>query len=137
MSDNAKLVLKVFLSLFAFGLTWAVSNQAAVITTVSIMLVWVINVAFKRWRINLGRAYLTGILWAISFGLVVIFNPGVLPAWPNLDDPSLALSAIYSWTQMVVVALFPYSGAAMTIYNILAQDVLQGVAKILPMREPF
>ena len=137
MSAKTKLVLKVVLSAFAFGLAWVVSNQAAIITTVSIMLVWVINVAFKRWGIILGRAYLTGILWSISFGLVVIFNPGVLPVWPNLDDPSLALSAIYSWAQMVVVALFPYSGAAMTIYNILAQDVLQGVEKFLPMREPF
>lgn len=135
MSDNAKYLLKVVLSILTLGVTWIYSNQAAIITAVTIVIVWILNSLFKWKGIKLGRAYVTGILYVIAFLLVVLFNPGVLPTWPIMPtDAGLAISVITAYLQMVIVALIPYAGAAMTIYNMLMQDVLDKVPVSLLFR---
>jgi hypothetical protein len=95
---------------------------------VTIVIVWALNSLFQWKGIKLGREYLTGILYVIAFLLVIVFNPGILPALPVLSgDFSIALTALIAYAQLVIVALIPYSGAAMTIYNMLMQDVLDKV----------
>jgi hypothetical protein len=129
MSTKTKLVLQVILSVFAFGLTWVVSNQAAVITAVTIVLVWLINTLAEFKGIKIGREYVTGGLYVIAFLLVIVFNPGVLPVFPSVpSDPAMILSVFFAYSQAVVVALIPYTGAAMTIYNMLLRDVLDGIS---------
>jgi hypothetical protein len=129
VSPKTKFVLQVVLSVFAFGLTWVVSNQAAIITAVTIAIVWLINTLAEYKGFKIGREYVTGALYGVAFLLVIIFNPGILPAVPVFpSDPVLVLSVLVAYLQAVVVALIPYTGAAMTIYNVLLRDVLDGIS---------
>jgi hypothetical protein len=135
MTSNTKFFAKVLVSIFAFGLTWVVSNQAAVITAVTIALLWGLNTLFKSKGINLGRGVVTGALYLIAYVLVIVFNPGILPTWPVFPgDPTLALAALMAYAQLLIVALIPYGGAAMTIYNMLLRDVLDGL--VFPLADP-
>lgn len=104
ISSNAKFVLQVVLSLLTFGLTWAVDNQAAIVTAIAIVVVWALNTAMKRLGISLGRGYVTGVLYVISFVLVVLFNPVALPNLPALpQDPALLVGVLAAYVQMLIV----------------------------------
>lgn len=136
MSQNAKFFLKVVLSLFVFGLTWALSNQAAIITAVTIVVVWGLNTLAKRSGYQPGRAVVTAGLYVIAYLLVIFFNPSILPAFPVFQaDATQFVGALIGYLQLVALALIPYSGAAMTIYNMLMQDVLEGLTFPLSQAE--
>lgn len=132
MSSNTKYVLQIVLSVLTFGLVWVVDNQAAVITALAIVIVWLLNMLSQRLGIKVGRRVLTTGLYVVSFVLVIIINPIVVPAWPSMgDDPAVIVVAIATWLQMLVVALLPYTAGAMTIYNLLLKAVLEKLAEPL------
>lgn len=126
MSKNTKFVLQVIVSLIVFGLTWVVSNQAAVTTALAIVIAWVINLLATTYKVHLGRATITGILYVLSFGLIIVINPDIVPAWPALAGlPATEfIRALAAWGRELTIILLPYTGAAMSIYNVLLRDVL-------------
>lgn len=125
MTEKIKFVLRVAISALVFGATWVVSNQAAVTTGLAIIFVWVIKYLSETYGYKPGKAELTGAVYVVSFLLVIIVNPGVLPALPAYHgDIAEIIRAVVVWVREATILLLPYTGAAMTVYNTLLKSIL-------------
>ena len=128
-NKNAQFVWNVVLSLLMFGATWAVSNQSAVIAAGAILIVYALNMVAKTFHVQLGRAWLTVILYVVSLAFAFFMNPVGLPAFAvETSDPALFVSGLLTYLATLITALSPYAGVAMGIYNVLLKDVLDRLA---------
>lgn len=126
MNEKTKLVLRVVISILVFGSTWVVSNQAAITTGLAIIFVWVIKYLSETYGYKPGKAELTGAVYVVSFLLVIIVNPGILPALPAYHgDIAEIIRAVVVWVREATILLLPYTGAAMTIYNMLLKSIIE------------
>ncbi len=125
MQENLKFIGQVLLSIATFGVTWVVSNQAAVVTALAILIVWLIKYLAERRDVYFSKVTITSGLYLVSFVLVIIVNPGILPAWPVMTGDAVeVIKLIALWLREAVVVMLPYTGAAMSIYNLLLKSVL-------------
>lgn len=132
MTKNWQFVLQVILSILTFGVTWAINNQAAIVTAAAIIIVYLINAFMKLRNVKLGRGWLTAILYVAAMILAYFFNPTALPAFGSVpSDPALLVNAVLAYIPLLIATLSPYAGAAMAIYNMLLKDVLDQTASKL------
>jgi putative effector of murein hydrolase LrgA (UPF0299 family) len=90
----------------------------------------------QRYNVKLGREIITGILYVLSFGLIILFNPAIMPAWPILpSDLALSIRAIADWARELTVLLLPYTGGAMSLYNVLLKDVFEQLSPVIVSTE--
>lgn len=132
MTKNWQIVFQVILSILTFGVTWAINNQAAVVTAAAIIIVYLINAFAKLRNVKLGSGWLTVILYIVAMVLAYFFNPTALPAFgPVPSDPALLINAVLAYIPLLIAMLTPYAGAAMAIYNMLAKSILDQTASKL------
>jgi len=111
------------------GLGIAAQHPEVVLTVVVIVIVWVLNLLFNWKGIHLGKGWLTGILYVLSFLLTWLFQPSLVPALPVLAGaPQQAAGALYAWVGALLAASGPIVAYATGIYAILLARVL---AKLL------
>ena len=111
------------------GAAWAVDHQSAVITAVAMTVVWVVNVLAKWKGVQIGRAWLTGILYLIAMTLAVVFKWQALPAAPVWGgDPAVFADALIGYGSALIALSSVYVGGATALYNMLMKQVFDKLA---------
>ena len=108
--------------------------QMYVIGVFASALVYVLKLIGENFpKFTIKREWLTALLYAVSFGLAMLWSGFVLPVFAAFSDPITFVSALLGWVSAVLVALGPAVGFATLIYNIFLKKVLDSAAaKILP-----
>lgn len=131
-SLNWKDGLKIVLSVMTFGIGWLADNQAAVISFLALVIVWLVGLVFEHFKIKLGKAGLTGFVFAIAIILAYVFNPLTFPTLPEWTGDfstysPLLIAFLYSVLQAVDMIVAQATG----VYNILLAEVLKKLPKTL------
>lgn len=126
---DTKDLFKIIFAFLAFGVGWFADNQATVIAFSAMVLVWLISTLAERgekWQWINTRAAKTILVFVVSFGLSLLFQPIVLPSFPGwTGDAGTWIPLFSAW----IAALFGVVNEAvlfaMTIYNVLLAQVLE------------
>ena len=105
-------------------------GQLAMLGAAAILIVWVLNFLFERWKVQLHKDWLTGILAVLSLGMVFIYQPELFPVWPILT-PELWFKEIVAYIGELITSSSPIVAAATLAYNILLEGVLSKLKYIL------
>lgn len=118
-------VVKFVISLLVSGIAFVAENEATIIVWVVMVAVWIINTLFKLRGIQIGRKWLTGILFGLAIVLSLAFDPVALPQFPAwYGDISLYADSLSLYiTALVSVGTGIVAGAT-GLYNMLLKDVL-------------
>jgi len=106
------------------GVAWAADHESAVITTVAMVVVWLVN-ALAKWKgITLGRAKLTAVLYVLAMVMSVAFKWQMLPLAPIWHgDPAAFAAALIEYGTVLITLSSVYVGGATAIYNMLLKQV--------------
>ena len=119
-------VLKLLAALVISGFVWTQDNQLALLTIVSIVVVWGVKFYANRTQKKVGKLFLTSLLLVLSVGCALLFQGFALPAFPVFDGDVLVFAgALIAWAGALISSgsqLFAY---ATGLYNILLADVLK------------
>ena len=122
-------ITKTVAGLLVIGAAWAVSHQAAVITVVAMLIVWLINVLFKFFGKQVKTAWLTTALYVVSIGMAFLFSPVALPTFPAFTgDPTGYAVALVGFVGVFMNLAAPAVASATGIYNILFKDVFDQIS---------
>jgi hypothetical protein len=103
-------------------------EQLFYIGLVAMVIVFLFNLVAKRTNREIGRKWLTGLLFGISLVLALVFVPPALPAFPAVgEDPAAFALGIVSFLVDLVAVLSVSVGIAVSVYNVLGKKVLEGI----------
>ena len=101
--------------------------QMYVIGVFGSALVYVLKLIGEKFpKFEIKREWLTALLYAVSFGLAMLWSGFVVPAFSAFSDPITFVSALLGWVSAVLMALGPAVGFATLIYNLFLKKVLDG-----------
>jgi len=115
---------KFIIALAAFG-TVALSGegQLAILGAVAILLVWILNFFFEKWKVQLHKNWLTGILAVIAIVMVYIYQPELFPILP-IFTPETWFRELTTFIGALIVSAAPIISSATLAYNILLEQIL-------------
>ena len=80
---------------------------------------------------TIGRKWVTGILFALSIGIAVLWSSSILPPFPDFatipPDPSIQVGAVIVWLGQIIAVSASVIGFATAIYNLLLQKVFDAL----------
>ena len=85
---------------------------------------------FPQWTIK--REWLTVLLYAISFGLSLMWSGFVLPTFEAFSDPLSFMAAVLGWASALLTLLAPSVAFATLIYNLFLKRVFDSAALKIP-----
>ena len=130
--------LYFLMAVIAFGAGYIVDHQAAVIGFAAIGVVWIVaqfGKTFPQLAWVKGKAFLTGLVFAVSFGLSFLFQPLTWPTVPTWTGdiatytPLLAVFVSALFVNIQSAALF-----AIGVYNVLLAQVMDKLSGSLTAR---
>jgi len=117
---------KILLALSASGFVFSTENKAGYIALVAMVVVWLVGFFARKYGRKTNRASLTGLLFVVSIGLTLVFQPVTIPAFPVWGgDVALYISAILAWAGAVLEIGGMVFAWATTNYNLLLSKVLK------------
>jgi len=130
-------ILKVLVAVLLGGAGWSVDSQMTVITFVAVAVVWLARFVSQRYKLDLGKAWLTGFLFVLAVCLSLIFTPVALPELPMWTGSLAAfVPLLIAYLGAFLEIAGPVVASATLIYNILLEHVLEklsaGVTASLP-----
>ena len=102
--------------------------QLFVIGLAASVLVWIVKAVQSRGA-KLSSGLLTGIVYAIAFGLALAFAPLTLPLLPQYSDPAQFVQAVIDYIGAAAVPVSAFVGFATLLYNSLLKRVLDGIGE--------
>lgn len=103
--------------------------QMFVIASFATVIVYALNALAKYAGVQLGRGWLTVIVYACAGALAVLWQAPVFPPVPvYAGDPAMFVKTILDFLGAVLVALGPVVAFATLIYNALLKSVLDKLA---------
>jgi hypothetical protein len=119
-------LLAVLGALLLTGLGVAAKHPEAALSLLAVVLIWVINFLFTWRGIKLHKSWLTTGLFAVALGLTALFQPALIPLWPNLAGNSQEIAAaIASWIGQMIISAGPIVAYATGLYSIILAKVLE------------
>jgi len=105
------------------------ADQIFVLGLVSSAIVWLINFGVKRGLdVQLGRGWLTVVLFVVAIPLAWVFDPQVFPMLPLFTgDVGSDAGLIVKYIGDISSLLAQVVGSATAVYNIVLKKVMDGI----------
>lgn len=129
---SGKDALAVTLALLTMGLGWMADNQSTVMAVSVLVIVWLVNEAWKRTGEKLGKRWLTVLTFGFSIAMSLIFRPVLVPEFPAYaGDAQVFAQAVVAWGGTILALASGIVAYATTLYNTLLAEVLTKVGHIV------
>jgi len=104
--------------------------QLYVLSVVAVVLVAGIR-ALAKAKVQLGRGWLTALVYVVSGLLAFAWSAPLFPAFPAWsNDMALFVPALFKWFNDLLILVGPVVGFATLIYNVLWAKVEEGLNKV-------
>jgi hypothetical protein len=119
-----------------------IALAASILTTILSWFVervvpWIAGLLKHPLQIDLGRFIKTILLFLICVALAFWWFPFTVPAWPALSGLLFPaqMNLLWVWIGALIVAMSPYIGGALGIYNLVLTFVLDPDKRVQPIKD--
>jgi hypothetical protein len=119
---------KLLAALAALGVVSTADWKAALISLITVTLVWALNLWARKTGKRIGSEWLTVIVYALSVVVTLVIHPVLLPAFPAWNgEASVFFNDVVAFLTALAPIAAAATGEATLIYNSIFKQVVQQV----------